>query len=333
MRKQVTMKDVAQQMDVSIVSVSKALSGKEGVSEELRKKIIDKAREMGYAAGGKKKEAVGVNAALIISERYVSERSFYVQIYQKMIMGLSEKGFIGILEIVKKENEEKGILPATVLSGTVQQAVIIGEMHSAFLDKMLESGIRTVFFDFLNEEYDVDAIVSDNINGGYLLTRMLVKNGYQKIGFVGEYRATRSILDRFMGYMKYLLAKDRRMEPSWVLPDRDTEGEYVEVALPLQDMPEAFVCNNDEAACRLIDTLGRAGYRVPQDIAVTGYDDYASRETAGLKLTTWHVNVDEMIRLCIQLIEARTSDPGYRLGTVTVTGQMVQGQTAGKWEK
>ncbi|MBO6298202.1 MAG: LacI family DNA-binding transcriptional regulator [Lachnospiraceae bacterium] len=327
MKKKVVMKDIAEAMGVSIVTVSKALAGKEGVSERVRGEIIRKAEELGYVIGEKKKGEQNNKIAILIPERYVSEKSFYVQIYQRMIMAFSEKGLIGLLEIVRRENEEEGILPNSITSGAVDQAVLVGELHAQMIESLISSEVRLIFFDFQNEEYDVDAIVGDNINGGYLLTRYLVKKGYEKIGFVGEYRATRSILDRFTGYMKYLLAKGREMNPEWVIPDRDADGENIDLKLPLANMPQAFVCNNDDVAYRLIRNLQEAGYRVPEQIAIVGYDDYAAQESAGLALTTYHVNVEEMIRICIQIVEARITDPGYRSGTITVNGCLVEGDS------
>ncbi len=330
MKKKVAMKDIAEAMNVSIVTVSKALGGREGVGEKLRGEIIKKAQELGYVISDRKKSSGNNKIAILIPERYVSDRSFYVKIYQQMIMGFSERGLIGVLEIVKRENEEAGVLPYLVQSQAVDQAVLIGEMHAQMIERLIEAGTELIFFDFQNEEYDVDAIVGDNINGGYMLTRHLVKNGYEKIGFVGEYRATRSILDRFMGYMKYLMAKGRETNPAWVIPDRGMDGINIDLVLPLKNMPDAFVCNNDEAALRLIRTLEAAGYKVPEQISVCGYDDYTSQESDGMDLTTYHVNIEEMVRLCIQLVETRMSDPGHRLGTVTVNGRLVEGASVKK---
>ena len=93
-------------------------------------------------------------------------------------------------------------------------------------------------------------------------------------------------------------------------------------------MPQAFICNNDEVAYRMIRTLKGAGYDVPKQVAIVGYDDYAGQEKAELALTTYHVNVDEMIRICIQIVEERMTDPEYRSGTVTVNGCLVEGESA-----
>ena len=88
MRKQVTMKDIAQEMGVSIVTVSKALSGKDGVGEELRERIIDKAHELNYVIKGTQDdESRNLNIAIVIAERFISDNAFYFKIYQKLLMG------------------------------------------------------------------------------------------------------------------------------------------------------------------------------------------------------------------------------------------------------
>lgn len=323
-KKQVTMKDVAIAMDVSIVTVSKALAGKEGVSEALRERIIDKAGELGYTAKGdrNRKDEINVNVGIIISERFVSDNSFYFKIYQKMIMELSKKGYIGILEIVRREDEETGMLPNIVRMNSVNQVVVVGEMQGIFLESLFHTGLGITFFDFENEEFDVDCVVSDGVNGGFLLTRYLVKNGHKKIGFVGNYKSTRSILDRYMGYMKYLIARDQAYDAKWTVSDRDESGQYIDLVLP-EDMPDAFVCNCDPVAYRMIDALEKAGYSVPEDVSVVGYDDFVEQPSDEIALTTYQVNTDEMIGQCIHIIEGRAKNKNYRRGTTVVYGKLV----------
>ncbi|MGN0496254.1 MAG: LacI family DNA-binding transcriptional regulator [Lachnospiraceae bacterium] len=323
-RKQVTMKDVAEAMEVSIVTVSKALAGKEGVSEVLREKIVEKAEELGYSM---KKDKVKVengdiNIGILISERFVSDDSFYFKIYQKMIMDLSVKGYIGILEIVRREDEENAVLPNILRMNSVNQVVVIGEMAGVFLERLAQTGLGLVFFDFENEEFDVDCVISDDMNGGFLLTRHLVKTGHKRIGFVGSYRSTRSILDRYMGYMKYLIAKDLMFDKSLTIEDRDSDGRYIDLVLP-EDMPDAFVCNCDPVAYRLISALEKAGYSVPEDVSVVGYDDFMDQSSEGVPLTTYRVNTDEMIRHCIHIIEQRVKNKNYRRGTTVVYGKLI----------
>jgi LacI family transcriptional regulator len=292
MKKQVTMKDIAEEIGVSIVAVSKALGGKEGVGDELRETIIAKAEELGYIAKSERKQMKmsNPNIAIVISERFISDNAFYFKVYQKMIMELSSKGFIGLLEIIRIEDEDAGELPKVVLMNTADQVIVIGEMKMPFLESLSKSGVKMILFDFENQEFDVDSVISDNVTGGYTMTRYLANNGYKKIGFVGNYFVTRNILDRLVGSLKYKFAKSLPHNNEWILLDRDSNGKYIDIKLP-DDMPEAFFCNCDEVAYRMIRTLEDAGYKVPQDIAIVGYDDYAPRVPEGVALTTYKVDV------------------------------------------
>ena len=63
------------------------------------------------------------------------------------------------------------------------------------------------------------------------------------------------------------------VRPEWLIEDRDSRGIFIPITLPIE-MPDAFVCNCDEVAFNVVELLKRRGYRVPQDVAVTGYDDF-----------------------------------------------------------
>ena len=109
-RKSVTMGDVARELGVSTVSVSKALTGKEGVSEAVREMIIKKAEEMGYRYTGSKKDnsAERHNIGIFVSERFIAKDAYYSRLYEKTMMMLSEQKQMGMLEIIRREMERKG---------------------------------------------------------------------------------------------------------------------------------------------------------------------------------------------------------------------------------
>ena len=333
-RKQVTMKDIAERLDVSIVTVSKALAGKEGVGDELRKRIEDTAKELGYVArtNSKVEQMVNTNVAIVIAEHFIhDDHSFYFRVYQKLLSALAERNYVGIMEIISDEDERAGKLPNVVRMKSVEQVIVLGEMRHEFLEGLNKAGISMLFFDFEDEEFDVESVVGDNINGGFQLTRFLIKNGYHRIGFVGSYKRTRSILDRYMGYRKYLILRDQPFEPEWVIEDRNEAGLDIELILPDREhMPDAFVCNCDLVAHRLIRTLEQNGYQIPQDIAVVGYDDYSYGAEDGHALTTYHVDTEEMVRSCVHIIDQKARNKRYHRGTTMVHGELIVRDTVGK---
>ena len=324
--KKVTMKDIAQEFDVSIVTVSKALAGKDGVREQLRQEILNRAHELGYIFKKNPERSERRNVAIIISERFIGENSFYQKVYQQMLIELTKRNFVAIFETVRAEDEEKGELPKLLSLKSIDQIIVIGEVGNAYLRSVVRTGIGCILFDFENEDFDMDAVISDNVNGGYLLTRHLVRSGCKKIGFVGSYLATRSNLDRFVGYRKYLIANQLDFNEEYVLPDRNEKGLDVDLKLPAT-LPDGFICTNDHTAYRLIKKLRSEGYNVPEDIAVVGYDDYSDNRMDDVALTTYHVNIEEMIGQLLNILEQHCINPDYRYGTVISYGWLVERKT------
>lgn len=327
--KKVTMKDIAQEFNVSIVTVSKALAGKDGVSEQLRQEIVERAHDLGYVFKKNPERSESKNVAIIISERFIGENSFYQQVYQRILLELTRRNFVAILEAVRVEDEERGELPKLLSLKSIDQIIIIGEISNAYLKSVVRTGIGCILFDFENEDFDMDAVISDNMNGGYLLTRHLLKSGCHTVGFVGNYFSTRSNLDRFMGYRKYLIANQLPYEESFVISDRDDRGIDIDLVLP-KKLPDGFVCTCDLTAYRLIRKLNEAGLKVPEDISVVGYDDYATNKIEGVELTTYHVNIEEMVTQCMNMLEQHCVNPEYRYGTVIAYGWLVERKTGKK---
>ncbi len=321
--KKVTMKDIAQELDISIVTVSKALAGKEGVGDRLREVIIDKAKELGYIfKKNEDGENVNRNVGILIAQRFVGDDSFYLSVYQKMLVEMTKRGIVGILEVIIENDEKNKVLPTLLSINKVDHIIVLGEVSRDYLQALEATGKNIVFFDFENEDFEFDSVVGDNINGGYLMTRHLMKQGYTDITFVGNYRCTRSILDRYLGYRKYMLMKGIDIREEDHIDDRDDEGNDLELVLP-DKMPDAFFCNCDVAAYRLIEKLNKAGYKVPEDVAVAGYDDYASNKIEGVELTTYRVNIEEMIYYALNILEQKFQNPDYRYGTVISYGRVI----------
>ena len=324
--KKITMKDIAQEFDVSIVTVSKALAGKDGVGEQLRQEIVERAHELGYVFKKNLDRSESKNVAIVISERFIGENSFYQKVYQKILLELTRRNFVAILEAVRVEDEEKGELPKLLSLKSIDQIIVIGEISNAYLRSIVRTGIGCILFDFENEDFDMDAVISDNMNGGYLLTRDLIKSGCKTVGFVGNYFSTRSNLDRFMGYRKYLIANRLPFDETTVISDRDEHGQDIDLMLPAK-LPDGFVCTCDHTAYRLIRKLREEGYKVPEDIAVVGYDDYSDNRVDGVELTTYHVNTEEMITQCMNILESHCENSEYRYGTVIAYGWLVERKT------
>lgn len=325
MDRPVRMADIAEKLGISIVSVSKGLSGKDGVSEEMRAKIFATAEEMGYVLPQPKKEekAVSGNIGILVADRFVADNAFYPALYRQVMVRSAESGYSAIMEIVTPEAEVKCTMPAIIQGSKVDGIIFLGELRRSYLKAVIQSGLPYILLDFYDEELDADSVTSDNIAGGFRVTNALLKEGYRDIGFVGSILATSSIMDRYLGYTKALLRAGLPIRREWRLEDRDVEGRFIPIQLP-DSMPRAFVCNCDEVAYNLVSQLKRRGFRVPEDVAVTGYDDFQFAMVCDPPLTTYRVNVEDMGRMVAAQLLRKIKGKRFTGGNSVVSGRLIK---------
>ena len=318
-----TIRDIARAVGTSAATVSKALAGKPGMSEKLRSKILKKAGDMSYAyPGGRVLLKEHLDVGILIPDRYFGSGSFYAEMYQRLIRKLSDRGHFGLLEILSPEDEEAMNLPRLMTTKRAEGLILLGEPRKAYYRMIAQSGLPVVFLDFYDEQGNADAVVGDNIYGTYRLTSHLIRRGHREIGFVGSIRTTSSIMDRYLGYYRAMLVNDLPVREKWVLPDRDSLGITTVPPLP-DEMPTAFVCNCDTTARVLISELRSRGYRVPEDISVTGFDDFPLGSDNDAPLSTFRMDTDGMIRLAIKALQERCSGELKPFGRFVVGGQPV----------
>ena len=272
--KNVTMRDIGAALGVSTVTISKALSGKEGVSDAVREKIVETARKMGYHYGAPEPEQEGRVVGILIADRHFSAPSFYYSMYRELLKEISENGMLGVLEIVPDEDEMSQTPPVSMTIQKVSGIILLGQFRDEYVAAVLNTGLPTVLLDSVVEGMDVDAVISDGTGGTAQMTRYLIEQGHTRIGFVGSIRRTSSITERFTGFMREMLLAGLDVPGEWIVPDSREDGRFHgRFDLPEQ-LPTAFVCNNDVGACVLARQLEEQGLSVPGDISLVGFDNY-----------------------------------------------------------
>lgn len=331
MAKTVKLADIAEKVGVSTVTVSKALSGQKGVSEEMREKIKQLADELGYRSPSENKRQTTekqYNIGVIIQEVYLDKYdSFYLMMYQELNKRAVARGCFTLLESMSRESVLSNVMPLLVQEKKVDGLIVVGDMTRTYMEHLEEkAGIPVVCMDFYNDTINLDTVISNSFYGTYALTNYLFQMGHKKIAYVGTVGTTNSITDRYLGYAKSLLEHHIEVRKDYVIGDRDTKTGRMDLdkyyQLP-EDMPSAFVCNCDLAASYLIRKLRANGYRVPEDISVVGFDNYLFPGLCDIGITTYEVNIGEMARRVVHKIVRKIANENYTAGVFIVDGHMV----------
>ena len=325
-KKNVTMQDIADKLNVSKVTVSKALGDKDGVGDELKSQIKQLALEMGYrinTAAQAFRSGLSKNIGVLIAQRFTGEpSSYYTSLYQKLSMSLSEKGYSSILQILKENDEENLVLPSMYNEQKIDGLIVIGQLHSRYIDKVASIDIPIVFTDFYDEHQDIDSVVTDNFFAAYTITNYIINNGHKKIAYIGSVSATSSMMDRYLGYIKSLIEHSISLREDYLIEDRDSHGKVIDCVFP-EDMPTAFVCNCDQVAYKVVQKLQVLGYRVPEDISVVGFDNDIHARLCKPMITTIDVNSDDIARVSADLIINKIETETKQYGRILVKGQLV----------
>ena len=151
-RKDVKLEDIARELGISIVSVSNVLNGRKGVSEGLRQKVLEKARELGYkmADSARFREEESWCIGIIVAERYIKEYpSFYMEVYRQIAGILTRRGNQTVLEVVDEDREKLRYSRPPFADIDLQGVIMVGEMHPEYIEKLKKAtDVPVVCVDF-----------------------------------------------------------------------------------------------------------------------------------------------------------------------------------------
>ena len=328
----IRMKDIADRAGVSTVTVSKALSGQRGVSEQVRAAILALAEEMQYQQTAQRqprmKQSCSVGA--IVAGHFMrgdSGAAFYKMVLAQLAHELSKSRSALTTEIISDRLEREGAVPAVLREETVEGLIILGDFSENYVNMILKSSeIPIVFMDTSPKSHGRDYVLSDGYYGGYVLTNYLLDRGHTRIGYVGTVLSTSSVTDRYLGYVRALMERNIPVREDWVIADRSREtlllDEDVYFSLP-EELPTAFVCNSDLAAGLLSRKLAHRGLLCPDDISIVGFDHFTELEEA-IPFTTYAVDTKEMVRKAASLLLRRIHGDYCRKCVSIVEGRLIE---------
>lgn len=309
-----TMKDIADKLNISINAVSLALNNKEGVSEKTRKMVLNVAEEIGYLEKSTKfiRAYASKNICVLTRKLYMEDHYFYSEIMMGIVEEARKTGH-DIITCITHENDES--IPSCIEYKKVCGIVVIGAIDDNYLIKLKESTLPVILVDHTSLIESTDSVLTDNKLGSFKVTKLLLDKGYKEIGFFGDLEYSLSIKERFFGYQEAVkkfitFNEENRMDDfikRYSILDnlekyiiKQDSKEIIKRIKSLKNIPEAFVCSNDNAAIALISALKEMEYSIPEDVAVVGFDDIVLSSFITPNITTVRVEKDLMGRKALK---------------------------------
>mgnify|MGYP002518794248 CR=1 FL=1 len=298
-----TMKAIAQTLDLSINAVSLALNDRPGVSEETRTLILETAEKMGYfeCKAKYKKSFSSKHIGLLIMKK-----NYRTRFYSKVLYGIEkEANELGYYVIVKFLDDEE--LWTSMAEKKFCGLLVVGIVEEDTLERLNQYQLPIVLVDTTSYKTPLDCILTDNRIGTYESVNYLLEQGYKEVGFFGEFTYSHSFKERYWGYLEALMGKYNDLlavnEISSKYSVLDKMDHYVieydvdaivNIIRKRDILAKAYQCANDETANILCAALKTLGYRIPEDIAIIGFDDSEHANMMIPKLTTSHVKRTRM---------------------------------------
>ncbi|WP_020619229.1 LacI family DNA-binding transcriptional regulator [Paenibacillus daejeonensis] len=332
MSKKITMQQIADALGVSKFVVSKALSGKEGVSDVTRARVMETATRLGYFNQKNGYLKTGLNPTTEIASsnrrsvlvlmpniRFQTKDSAY---WGRILEGISEKletGGMGMV-IVTEQSVEHFIhlLNPEALAGMIG----VGAVETPLLLEAHRMGLPIVLIDHEDELIPSDTIFADNYDSMYRLTRHLIGIGHRELVFVGDAEYSRSFYDRYLGFHRAMEEADRGRPATgnradrYCLPVQGFEKEHFVETIQQSvrewaqagALPSVMVCANDQIALGALMALQHLDYAVPGDISITGFDHIEDTDRTNPPITTVNVPKKALGRRAVEQLLRRVDE-------------------------
>ncbi|QHW30567.1 LacI family transcriptional regulator [Paenibacillus rhizovicinus] len=343
MPKKITTSDISLSLGISRNTVSKALNDHPSITVETKRKVIEQAIAMGYkkikpSVSGQPPETAGKlkSIAYITKHQLHHGIGFWMNVMSGVEQILSSNGYEMKISFIKDEDIQSLALPAVLTNNDIDGFIVAGSMVKPYTDKLMELPMPKVFIN-INPEFSLsglqaDVVFMENEDSVYRITRHLIAAGHSSIGFIGDISSCRSFMERWFGFQRAHFDTDRSVDPAYCIlaPSPDGYQQYEGLARSLKELrslPTAFVCVNDKIAIHVIRYANETGKSVPQDIAVSGFDQIEEASLLGFTLTT--VANDELqlgLRATEQLLQ-RLNKPDRAFETIRLATSVVFGES------
>lgn len=306
----VTIKDVAKRAGMSPATVSRVVGGYGYASQEARRKVLRAVEELGYRPDAVARSMVTRRTrtlGLVVTD---IENPFFARAARGVTDVAREQGYTVLLantdEDVEKEGQVLQVLQEKRVEGLI--LVPVSSHHSEHIFRLQQHRLPVVLLDRWVRGVAVDVVMVDNTGGAYQAVAHLIKLGHWRIGMVSDSLDIASNFERLEGYRRALADHGFPIDESLILVGRYTQEDAYAKTAELLARPErvsALFTTNNFMTIGAFKAIKDARLRIPDDIAVVGFDDMDWTTLGDPQLTTVAQPVYELGRTAAELLMQR----------------------------
>ena len=304
-----TIKDVARVAGVSVATVSRALNGADNVLPGTRQRILDAARDLRFTPSGAARSLITRRTDTIGALL----PDLYGEYFSELIRGIDQAARARGLHLLVSSSHgdaDEAAAALRAMNGRVDGLLVMSPHADAdFLRHNLPVGLPAVLINTGAELPGHARFVVDNYGGALAMTRHLVAAGRKRIAFIGGPAGNQEAQERLRGYRaglkpgmrEYVFDGDFSQETGFAAGRRIAQT---------KPRPDAVFAANDLTAIGCLAALGEAGLRVPEDVALAGFDDIPIARYVAPALTTIRVPIAALGAAALEMLAKGVEAPG-----------------------
>jgi LacI family transcriptional regulator len=332
--KDVTIYDIAKVLNVSPATVSRGLKDHPSIRKDTKKRILDAAAKMGYqqntfASNLRRKQT---NTIGIIIPRLNSY--FMSAVIAGMEKVANNAGYNLIIsqsqESVKKEIESVTTMYNSRVDGLLV-SLASDTKNTNHFETLLKKNVPLIFFDRVMEHAACTSIVIDNRRAGYDATCHLLEQGSRRIVHIAGNLARNVYQDRLSGYKQALMENDIKPNDEYVISNILSDEAGAEAAkqiLAMNPLPDGIFTANDTSAVGCIRALKEAGIKIPEQIAVVGFNNDPISKVIEPNLTTVQYPGEQMGEVAATTLIAKIKTPSASVNTIVLRHELIIRQSS-----
>jgi len=330
-KKPPTIYDVAELSGVSITTISRVLNAPEKVNSATRVRVLDAIDKLAFTPKAEARaRALQQTGRIGVISPFFTAPSF-VQRLRGIAGALSHTNYELAIYTVDSVEHLHSYLSSLPLRGNVDGLIVISlPVHNHQVNRLIRNGLPTVLIEY--PQRALNSIEIDDIEGGRMAAEHLIGKGHTRLAFLGDTNppeyAIRPMSLRQKGFRKAVQNAGLRLPPAYVRAVPNAAEPTHQVATELLTMnkpPSAVFAASDFQALIVLKVARQLGIRVPQDLAIVGFDDLDMAEYEDL--TTIRQHLDESGRLAVDILLSHIEEASCPPKHVKIPLTLVERQT------